>query len=350
VDERIRFREVLAINRAIASADDYEEVLRRVVDRTAAFTGATACLLLLSQGDGLARVVRSVGIDPAKAARLAVPLTERIDLELCRLLGFKAMDRFVGVPVIGAEGLMGILAVYWEEPHGLEGANDVELIAAFADQAAIALDNTERARLLRASAEALRQSKERFRELAETTSDWLWEVDENAVYTYASPRVRQLLGYEPEAVLGRTPFDLMPPEEARRAAEVFAAIAAERRPFESLENTNRHRDGRLVVLETSGIPLFDAAGRYRGYRGIDRDISERRRLERERERLLHEEHFLAEVGGILATTLDTQKTLTNIALLAMREFGDFCTVEVVDEPGKVRRLAVVGSDPTKAAS
>ena len=67
MDERERHREVLAINRAIASAEDYDEVLRRVVDGTAAFTGATACLLLLLQEDGLARVVRSVGIDPARA-------------------------------------------------------------------------------------------------------------------------------------------------------------------------------------------------------------------------------------------------------------------------------------------
>lgn len=124
-----------------------------------------------------------------------------------------------------------------------------------------------------------RTSKERFRDLVETTSDWLWEVDENGVYTYSSPRVRQLLGYEPEEVLGRTPFDLMPPEEARQVAESFAAIAAQRRPFASLENTNRHRDGRLVVLETSGIPLFDDAGQFRGYRGIDRDITRRKSVE-----------------------------------------------------------------------
>ena len=86
MEERQRYREVLAINRAIAGAEDYAEVLRLVVERTAAFTGASACVLLLSQEDGLARVVRSVGIDPAKAARLAAPLTERIDRELCELL------------------------------------------------------------------------------------------------------------------------------------------------------------------------------------------------------------------------------------------------------------------------
>jgi GAF domain-containing protein len=76
VDQRERYREVLAINRAIAGAEEYDEILQQVVDRTAAFTGASACVLLLSQEDGLARVVRSVGVDPSKAAHLAVPLSE----------------------------------------------------------------------------------------------------------------------------------------------------------------------------------------------------------------------------------------------------------------------------------
>ena len=146
----------------------------------------------------------------------------------------------------------------------------------------IAHDVTDRVQAER----ALRESEERFRSLVETTSDWVWEVDERAVYSYVSPRVRDLLGYEPEEVLGKTPFDLMPPEEARRLAPVFLALVGKRQPIERLENVNRHKDGHLVVLETSGVPFFDAEGNIRGYRGIDRDITERKEAERLREEYL----------------------------------------------------------------
>jgi PAS domain S-box-containing protein len=139
----------------------------------------------------------------------------------------------------------------------------------------IAKDVTERKR----AEETLRRSEQRFRNLVETTSDWVWEVDENCVYTYVSPRIHDLLGYQPEEVLGKTPFDLMPPDESERVASIFDPIMTQHAPFRDLENTNQHRDGRLVVLETSGVPFFDTDGRFLGYRGIDRDISERKRAE-----------------------------------------------------------------------
>ena len=126
---------------------------------------------------------------------------------------------------------------------------------------------------------AIRASEERFRNLVETTSDWIWEVDEAGRYTYVSPRIRDLVGYEAEELLGKTPFDLMPEDEARRIRAAFAEFIKERKPFRSLENTNRHKDGRDVILETSGVPVFDDAGVFRGFRGIDRDITERRQAE-----------------------------------------------------------------------
>ncbi len=134
----------------------------------------------------------------------------------------------------------------------------------------------------RKQAEAgLRESEEKLRSLVEKTSDWVWEIDERNRYTYVSPRIREILGYAPEEVLGKTPFDLMPAEEAKRAAEVFAPITGQMKPFVLLNNVNLHREGHRVVLETSGTPIFDSQGVFRGYRGIDREVTERKRAEEE---------------------------------------------------------------------
>lgn len=126
---------------------------------------------------------------------------------------------------------------------------------------------------------ALVESEERYRSLVETTSDWVWAIDEYGIYTYASPKVRDLLGYEPEEMIGRTPFDFMPEEEAARIARIIRPLIEQRAPLSGLENTNLRRNGVSVVLETNAIPVFDSEGEYRGYRGIDRDITKRKMAE-----------------------------------------------------------------------
>jgi len=163
--------------------------------------------------------------------------------------------------------------------------------------------------------EALRASEERFRALTESTSDWVWEVDVDGVYTYASPKVKDLLGYEPEEVIGKTPFDLMPPEEAKCIAEEFRAIVDSQRPFARLENTNLHKDGRLIVLDTSGEPFFDADGRLCGYRGIDRDITERKKLDQLKDEFIslvsHELRSpLTVIIGAISTALSEETRLS----------------------------------------
>ena len=126
---------------------------------------------------------------------------------------------------------------------------------------------------------ALRRSEEKFRSLVEATSDWVWEVDRTGAYTYTSPKSRDLLGYEPEEVLGRTPFDFMPPAERERVARVFQEAMQSKAPLNAVENTNIHKNGQQVDLETSAVPIVDADGNLLGYRGIDRDITERKRAE-----------------------------------------------------------------------
>jgi len=138
-----------------------------------------------------------------------------------------------------------------------------------------AIDITDRVR----TEEALARSESEFRDLVEKTSDWLWQVDENFIYTYSSPRSRNLLGYEPDEIVGKSPFDLMTPDEAKRIRELLAPVIAKREPIKQLENRMLAKDGRLVVVETSCEPIYDHDGRFRGYRGIDRDITERKRTE-----------------------------------------------------------------------
>lgn len=125
----------------------------------------------------------------------------------------------------------------------------------------------------------LPEELERLRLLVEETSDWIWEIGPDLRYTYSSAQVRAILGYEPSEVIGRMPYDFMSPAEAQRVRTLMDPVMAARHPIVLLENTALHRDGHRVVLETSGKPLFDRTGAWRGYIGVDRDITRRRQAE-----------------------------------------------------------------------
>jgi two-component system, cell cycle sensor histidine kinase and response regulator CckA len=178
-------------------------------------------------------------------------------------------------------------------------------------------------------------SEGRYRHLVESAHDWVWEVDADARYIYSSPRVFDILGYQPDEVIGRTPFDLMPRAEADRVRGVFETIAAARRPFSRLENVNCHRNGSLVVLETNGVPILDAAGRLAGYRGWDRDVTERRQADRtvreseERYRLMFESNPLP----MWVFDIDTLRVLA-VNEEATRRYGytadEFLTMTLLD--------------------
>jgi PAS domain S-box-containing protein len=127
---------------------------------------------------------------------------------------------------------------------------------------------------------ALRESEERFRQVAESTGDFIWEVDAQGLYTYASPSVEKMLGYTPEELVGKKHFyDLFEPsfrEELKASAlEAFAR----RQALRGFPSPNASKNGTIVHLETSGVPIFDESGNFTGYRGASADVTQRKRAE-----------------------------------------------------------------------
>jgi PAS domain S-box-containing protein len=127
----------------------------------------------------------------------------------------------------------------------------------------------------RRAEEALRESEMLFRSLVENINDLILNVDETCAFTYVSPKSREILGYAPEEMLGKTPCDFMAPEKAERVRVQLAALLADPRPRILFEWTMLHRNGNPVTLEVSGTPIYDMIGSFTGYRVVCRDITER---------------------------------------------------------------------------
>ena len=122
---------------------------------------------------------------------------------------------------------------------------------------------------------SLEQSEDRYRNLIETTSDWIWECDSDGRYTYSSPRVKDLLGYLPEEIINKTLMDIVSPEQAVKFNTTYTQLLRSQKNINGLENICQGKSGQIVVLENNAVPIFNDQGNFLGYRGIARDVTER---------------------------------------------------------------------------
>lgn len=226
-----------------------------------------------------------------KDAHVASLYSGQVFLEEPDLQYFKRQARTHGFDPEGYLEAIADVPVVDEESfvHALEFLRETAVLVA--EQGLATLE-------ISATARAVRESEAKFRALVETSSDWIWEVDGNGVYTYASPQVTDILGYAPGEIIGKTPFDLMSDDEAARVARTFNDLFKDGRPIVALENVNLHKDGHKVVLETSGVPVLDGSGNPIGYRGVDRDITERKHADDERQTVQRLKSIGILAGGI----------------------------------------------------
>jgi len=121
---------------------------------------------------------------------------------------------------------------------------------------------------------ALKESEKRFRQLAENAQEWIWEVSISGLYTYSNQIVKNILGYEPEEIVGKKHFyDFFYPKDKVKLKKGAFETFAKHQPFRKFVNRNIHKNGTIVWLSTSGVPIFDDKGSFVGYRGVDTDIT-----------------------------------------------------------------------------
>lgn len=118
---------------------------------------------------------------------------------------------------------------------------------------------------------ALTESEERFRQMAEMAGEWLWEQDPDGYYSYSSAAVSQILGYSPDEVLGKHYTEFLTPQDKANQQR----YATSHRPFYALLSHYRHKNGRQILTESTGLPIINADGKLLKWRGVDRDITAR---------------------------------------------------------------------------
>ncbi len=149
---------------------------------------------------------------------------------------------------------------------------------------------------LKIAEKALRENEERFRAFAESSSDWLWELNVESRFTYFSNRIFDVLGFPAVDLVGKTADEIAAQLKIGDGWRVVQAYIDRREPIRGLEYELSGANGARRVVRTSGTPRFSDTGEYLGYLGTTTDITDEI-VAREKQEQVHQ-RFLAAVETV----------------------------------------------------
>ena len=210
---------------------------------------------------------------------------------------------------------------------------------------------------------ALRESEMRFRGTFENAAVGIGHVGMGGEWLRVNGTLCKITGYSKDELLKMTFQDITHPDDLNADLVQFEELMKGEINSYTMEKRYFHADGHVVWIDLTTALQRDPSGEPEYCISVVEDISKRKEAERERSRLLELERsareeaeragarltFLAEASTLLASSLDYEETLANVAKLAVPGVADWCTVDLVDEHGRLERLAVAHKDPDKVA-
>jgi diguanylate cyclase (GGDEF)-like protein/PAS domain S-box-containing protein len=195
--------------------------------------------------------------------------------------------------------------------------------------------------------QTLTESRQRYKDLVEASSDFAWETGDDGRFVFVTPK--GALGYAVEDLVGSAPRRLMV-EEWGDLPLPFDT----RRAVDQAELWLRRADGASSCVVVSALPLFGVGGEWRGARGVCRDITDQVMRVSELARVRNREKLLAHIVHTLRDQLDAAEALTTAAVETARALGaDGCRIYRVLESGGLMAaaefIAPGASDPSPEA-
>ncbi len=178
-----------------------------------------------------------------------------------------------------------------------------------------------------------RALEQQLRDIVVTSQDWIWEHDRDGKFTFCSASVRSILGYAPEEVLGTQASQYVHPEDLAALDFAMHTLGPNQRTATNLQARWRHRNGSYRWLERNMLALLGENGQVTGFRGSERDITERRRQEKHISRLTRVLKMLSGVNSAMVRIRQRREILAEACRLATSVGGYASAMVALIEPG-----------------
>jgi len=244
----------------------------------------------------------------AEMASNSIALLERLKVE-----------SLIGIPLVNKQEPLGLLFVDTQKAEREYTTSDVNILMGIASQIATGIVNAR-------SYERLMESEQRYRLLAENVNDIIWVMDvESLTMTYVSPSVEKVMGFTPGELMAMTIDQYLTPESFDRTAAVLRQATEKVQTGKidphnyarTIEIKQYHKNGTIIPVEVTAGLMIDGRGRPRGVLGISRDLSERKKVEREQremERRLQQGHKMESLGTMAGSIAHNFNNLLMVVL------------------------------------
>jgi len=146
--------------------------------------------------------------------------------------------------------------------------------------------------------ETLRQSEERYRTILHEMDEGYYEVDLAGSYTFFNDVVGARLGYARQELMGMNYRAYTPEEDRKSVYKVYNEVYRTGKPRRWYPMVNVGKDGTVIFVENSILPIRNSEGQITGFRGISRDVTERKRMEEERRQLEQKAQFASRLASV----------------------------------------------------
>ncbi len=193
----------------------------------------------------------------------------------------------------------------------------------------------------RRATEALQASEARYRAIVESQTELVCRFRRDGTLTFANDSYCRYFGRSRDGLIGVTYHPVVHPDDIAAVRREIEALGPENR-VANVENRVIKPDGEVRWVQWTNVALYDAAGQFIELQAVGRDVTaERQAAARQR--------FLVEASRILVSSLDYERTLAEVARLAVPALADWCAIDLADPDGSPRRIAAAATDTARGA-